>query len=245
MKTKSGPKTIGLCGYCGRTEPLTRDHIPPQCLFEKPYPSDLITVPCCEGCRAGWSDDDEYFRAAVVANLNVHGEPKAQQAWDGLLRSMGKPTKKGFAKRILQDIHDVEVESESGIYLGTAAAFSLDKTRIDRVLQRIIRGLFFHAFQCPLPSSHEALCHLQQFGFGYLSQELNGITFPPPRSTGNGIFEFTYRQTHEDKHSSVWIGSFYGRLPFIGFTRPKSTPEKKRAASNECVHLIAEKAGSG
>jgi hypothetical protein len=157
---------------------------------------------------------------------------------------MGKPQKRGFAKRILQGIHDVEVTSESGIYLGTAAAFSLDKVRIARVLQRIIRGLFFHVFQRPLPSSHEALCYLQQFGLNYLSQNLNGITFPAPRRAGKGAFEFTYRQTHEDKHSSVWIGSFFGRLSFIGFTRPISAPDKKRT-SNERVQPIADKAGSG
>lgn len=227
MKSKSGHKKVGTCGYCGRTEPLTRDHIPPRSLFEKPYPSDLITVPCCETCREGWSDDDEYFRAAVVSSLNVYGESKAQQACDALLRSIEKPQKKGFAKRILQSLHDVEIKSESGIYLGTVPAFSLDKSRIHRVLQRIIRGLFFHSFQCPLPLSYEALCYFQQFGFGYLPQKLNMITFPQSHSIGNGTFEFSYRQIHEDKNSTVWVGLFYSRLPFIGFTRPKSRHEKK------------------
>jgi len=42
---------IGICVYCGKKLPLTKDHIPPKNLYSKPRPSNLITVPCCEKCN--------------------------------------------------------------------------------------------------------------------------------------------------------------------------------------------------
>lgn len=37
------------------------EHVPGKCLFPKPRPTDLITVPACEQCNNGSSLEDEYF----------------------------------------------------------------------------------------------------------------------------------------------------------------------------------------
>jgi len=56
----------GECVYCGHTKPLTDDHIPPQSLFRKPRPADLIAVPSCRQCNISASKDDEYFKTVIV-----------------------------------------------------------------------------------------------------------------------------------------------------------------------------------
>jgi hypothetical protein len=61
VSVSSQPKKSGQCAYCGKKQPVTDDHIPPKNLFPKPRGSNLITVPCCEFCRKGWSENDEYF----------------------------------------------------------------------------------------------------------------------------------------------------------------------------------------
>ena len=49
------------CAYCG--EPATTyDHVPPQCLYTRPLPSNLVTVPACAACNNGASKDDAEFR---------------------------------------------------------------------------------------------------------------------------------------------------------------------------------------
>ena len=49
-----------ICVYCG--EPATtKDHVPPRCLLEKPYPTNLRTVPCCSRCNSKFSLDEQYF----------------------------------------------------------------------------------------------------------------------------------------------------------------------------------------
>src|SRR5215475_13203966 len=123
------PKKIGQCAYCGKESPLTRDHIPPENLFPKPKASNLITVPCCVPCYKGWSDDDEYFRAAILCSARVSEEEMAQGAMAPLLRSVAKPTKRGFAKMLLDSIKEMEIETEAGLYLGKLPTLRLDQER--------------------------------------------------------------------------------------------------------------------
>ncbi len=52
-----------LCVYCQEVVGSTDDHVPPALLFPKPRPSDLITVPACPQCNAGFEKDEEYIRA--------------------------------------------------------------------------------------------------------------------------------------------------------------------------------------
>jgi len=52
------------------------DHIPPKTIFGDKKPSDLITVPACEGCNNGCSLDDEYFK-----QLWPNVRDRRQQGW--------------------------------------------------------------------------------------------------------------------------------------------------------------------
>ncbi len=53
------------CVYC-RSRAEARDHVPPKCLLEKPYPKNLLTVPSCRRCNANFSLDEEYFLVALA-----------------------------------------------------------------------------------------------------------------------------------------------------------------------------------
>jgi hypothetical protein len=71
-----------FCVYCGATENLTEDHVPPQCLFPKPRPR-LIKVPACKACHAPTSKDDEYFRMGVC----IRGYPERKSLFHATLYS--------------------------------------------------------------------------------------------------------------------------------------------------------------
>lgn len=213
------PKKSGTCAYCGREGAVTRDHIPPRSFFPKPRPSDLITVPCCVDCHEGWSEDDEYFRAAVLSSAALWQAPGTVEVWNVLVRSLQKPTKQGFAKSFLSSIQDVEMETESGIYLGTAPVLKIQKERFDRVAQRIVRGLFFHEKGYPVPQGYLVLNIPHQFGIDHVLEVLKDVRIPPLRLVGDGRFAYTFRCTDEDPDSGVWISFFYRNLPFVGFTR--------------------------
>ncbi len=216
------PKRIGSCAYCGREAPITKDHIPPQNLFPDPKPSNLITVPCCEECRSGWSDDDEYFRLAVVSASNQYDGSHAEKVNETVLRSLRKPNKGGFARLVRESLMEIDVRTEAGIYLGTAGGLAINKKRFDQVAERIIRGLFWHEKRYPVPTGYEVTNRFSQFGLGPVLDALGNVRFASWRNIGNGVFLYTFAPTDEDPDSMVWLSVFYQRLPFAGFTvKPK------------------------
>ena len=57
---------IQLCIYCLKKIADTKNHIPPQSIFDKPLPKNLISVPSCFECNNSASTDDEYFRIVIT-----------------------------------------------------------------------------------------------------------------------------------------------------------------------------------
>ncbi len=138
-------KKVGMCAYCGETGLVTSDHIPPQNLLPKPKPLDLITVPCCESCRVGWSDDDEYFRLAIASSANVSDNPQA-------------------AAMVRKSLTQVDLITPAGLYIKTVGGLKIDKRRFTRVADRLIRGLFFHEQGHRVPEGYEVINQGFQFG---------------------------------------------------------------------------------
>src|SRR5262245_49333630 len=89
---------IGECVYCGKFRPLTDDHIPPRNLYPDPPPDNLITVPSCRPCNGGTSKDDEYFRLCLTRREDLKGHPARDAVWPAVLRSLGRPEARGFAR---------------------------------------------------------------------------------------------------------------------------------------------------
>lgn len=51
--------TKDVCCYC-LSYADTVDHIPSKVLLDKPYPDNLMDVPCCRDCNNAFSKDEEY-----------------------------------------------------------------------------------------------------------------------------------------------------------------------------------------
>jgi hypothetical protein len=82
---------FGECVYCGEQRELTRDHVPPRCLFSKPRPSDLITVPCCAHCNGDFQKHDEYFRIAITTGIDLEKFPKENADSIRALKNLAQP----------------------------------------------------------------------------------------------------------------------------------------------------------
>jgi len=215
------------CAHCGEMRRCGRDHIPPRALFHQANPGNLITVPCCEPCRLVQPLDDEYFRAAVISCERVFDAPLAQSARESFLRSLTYPESQGFATSLSRNVIRVVSETAAGIYLGDHLEMQLEVPRINRVSQRIVRGLFCHERKRPLPQNYEVIGRLSPDGIDSILEILKreGIMFPPIRSVGNGVFEYTFRASEEDLDSTILLALFYQHLYFVGFTR--QLPERR------------------
>lgn len=133
---------------------------------------------------------------------------------------------------IIESICEIPLETDSGIYLGHAPVLKFDQDRVNRVSQRIVRGLFFHEKGYPLPAGYEVSGLLKQFGMEPLLETLrqHGVSFPAPRIIQSGVFAYTFRATSEDPNTTMWLALFYQKLPFVGITE---LPQQMRK-QDEC-----------
>lgn len=129
----------GECYLCGAPA-TTRDHIPPLGVFPEPRPTDLVTVPACCACNRSRSLDDEYFRLAVAAGSRDSPQSIALLHQRIIPRMRKNPA---LIVEFMRSVRRVEVHSAGGVCLGRAPAFSFDRPRIQSVIDKIVRGLFF------------------------------------------------------------------------------------------------------
>ena len=52
------------CIYCGESAD-TREHCPSRAFLEKPYPTNLPTLPACKRCNNGFSADENYTKNLI------------------------------------------------------------------------------------------------------------------------------------------------------------------------------------
>lgn len=217
----------GVCLYCGFYGEITRDHIPPKSLFPNPLPKDLITVPACRSCNEGMSADDEYFRNAISMREDVASHPAIGDVLSRVISSFGRPKQTKFSSRFLSTISHKDRLTKSGIFIDQVPVMSADLDRINRVADRIIRGLYFHEFGVKVPS-HLQVSSREISGFAGLSREelapiialIRETRHAPHHAVGGTIFCYRYVLFEEFPLSGFWVLRFYERVGFVCFVHP-------------------------
>lgn len=132
----SEPHASEQCYLCG-AEATTRDHIPPEQLFEV-LPLNIITAPACQDCNNSLGKEEEYFRALLTMECYERSD-LARRIWDGpVVRSLWKVGFPGLRLRLLK---------QTGlINLSTGVLRTLvvgEGKRVARVIRKIVRGIYF------------------------------------------------------------------------------------------------------
>jgi hypothetical protein len=118
------------CLYCG-VMATTRDHVPPRCLLEKPYPPNLKTISACSKCNKSFSLDEEYFLTVLAHIGTTHSLTSKVEAGGIVDRALSQsPT---FDDRIVNSL----LVTEDG-----RISFQAEINRISRIVQKIAYGLF-------------------------------------------------------------------------------------------------------
>lgn len=222
------PSQAEQCAYCDSMGAVTRDHIPPKLIFSKPRPNNLITVPACPRCHSvTTSKDDEYFRLALQVRDGVADHPDVVKTRSTLLRSLVHPEKVGMARGLLAKIIAAEFVTPTGIFIKHGLALETDMRRIRLVVQRTIRGLFYHHQQHRLPDGYDTLvCDEENFRSwpaketNVIESWLKVILARELFTIGNGVFSYGFGSDPNYPNNSCWILIFYERARFIGLTLP-------------------------
>jgi hypothetical protein len=201
----------GECALCGATGEMTREHVPPQCLFLKPRPQNTITVSLCQSCNHSYHLDDEYFRVLVGASPQPS---KAQLAlWDEKVIRSSFLRSRGLKIRLTQDadfvqryaLHDT-MEFQDGTPLPRDMVpflIAFDRARISRVVDKIVRCLYFHHQKHRLRGqvSVEMMCP---------EDSVLDATITQPSGRVGLANEFLYRFVEKCHGHTMWYLIFYG-----------------------------------
>lgn len=216
----------GVCTYCGARGMITRDHVPPKSLFAAPRPA-LITVPACLDCHGPTNKDDEYFRS-VLSLRDTANTPDAEAAREGFLRSLQRVDQAGLKRAFLSGVRQVRVRTPAGIHLGTRGVYDVELERLDRVISRTIRGLYFHHHKVRLPPdakvtswAEDGLHDLDWSGKAALQKFLVPLGQAAEHIVGNAeTFRYRFVLAADAKYASAWLLTVYNSTNFIGLTIP-------------------------
>lgn len=209
------------CVYCSNNLGMTQDHVPPKSFFPRPRPSDLITVPSCQQCNQGAGKEEEFFLATFMFS-EAGSTPAGQQLWAEKLDRMYQKNL-GLRKTIARVLSDKLVWTPTGLYLGRHMTIKIDHPRLERVAEKIVRGLYYHEYGTPLPSNAEIMTMFLHTNAKFHAAQ----PYFPELGVGTrmwpGIFEYSRNRLLGSPEKSMWLMRFYSWAYFWAITGDGAT----------------------
>ena len=214
-----------ICYLCGRNidkKNRTLDHVPPQQIFpsrirKKFNLSKLVTLPTHRKCNEAFQADEVYFFNKI--GMVDYKNPVLREVWYDIRRSAQKPESQRFNQMLLSQVRE-EAKTPGGIIIPGKVAIEYDDTRINRVLWKIVRGLFFIEFSRILPEDTiHIVTYFQGQNLGIDPESVVKILNIVRNSDEHGqykrIFAYKYVVNPEEKKCAAWAVLFWDRHLFL------------------------------
>jgi len=203
-----------LCALCGVNEATTRDHVPPRAIFPKPRPA-LVTVPACLPCNLKGSKHDEAFRVYLSLHVGIDSEASSSLFTDGALRTLSHNQR--LRDVIVGGARKVRVMTPAGIYAGTATGVLWDSKAHDAVIERTLRGLYYHHYEGILGGRAK----IKVQWIRSIPNDIATVMKDSPLvRIGDGQFSYRRVIAADQPLSTIWLFSFYDRHLASGYTLP-------------------------
>jgi len=202
---------VEACFICGAVAD-TRDHVPPLGLFPKPRPSTLITVPACLACNRAKDRDDEYFRFIVSAAGDDTPAAAALRRQRILPRLRTHPA---LGHEIMRKSRIVDAVTPEGV-LAPRPALEFDFDRLQRVIAKMVKGLYLHVYGERLEG-----VAIEDFLLNPDPPADAKAYFAtlPRRTVAPDIFSFWCDRDPVDPRISIWFLGFFTQTLFVTQTK--------------------------
>ena len=209
---------LPLCIYCGKRSGSTEDHVPPRSLFPKPRPSNLVKVPACRECNAGFSDDDEMLALFICLQAGMVGK------WQSELHEKVKRAvqKNRRFQRILQQASpDIPVLAPDGSILEFVRLLSWTALPVKSSLERIVIGLAYHHYGIRVHESGYTKISIEPRETINCPEIVDVLQHCKFSSIGHEHeFEYRHGRATDSPFATVWEFVIYRAFHFVAFTIP-------------------------
>lgn len=213
-----------ICVYCGRHGILTEDHIPPKSLFPEAARSRLLKIPSCYSCNTGASKDDEYLRTMIALSAKTDRGASSDEISAAAIRSLARPEAARFLESIMRGITETFVPSPAGV-LVPASIGNVDLARFDRVIARVIKGIFYDERKTRLHSDYRVvnystagLTRIPATVAQQIQAQIEPLLALDPKLIGGREFVYWSHYNLGDFNESFWIIVIHRHHSFIGWT---------------------------
>jgi hypothetical protein len=203
-----------ICAICGERDGTTRDHVPPKAIFPKPRPDNLITVPACPECNNGASDNDDLFKVFLSMQAAGNNEIARRLFHEKTLRTLER--NQSLLSTIQEEVREINVVNNQG-QLETRTGFLWNSVAHDAVIERTIRGLYFHHTGLLVPYDTRLAV---QWLRGVHEEILQNLHLFNEVVLGDNQVTYKYMVSENDPRHSVWLFDFYGAHWASGHTSP-------------------------
>jgi hypothetical protein len=217
-------KRIQLCVLCGE-QPATKgegDHLPPQCIYPKPRPLGIPwnKVPACIPCNNGGSKDDEQFKLIIGLSTGEFQEDR-QQVVDSLAGTIAKNMR--LARQVLQKNQRGYGRRHGNVVAEPLVAVPFDREAYTRVIQRIVRGLYWQQSGRILSGDADIQVIPSQSMPAELAAPIKLLLGRAERVELNNA-TFVYKYLLEDDDSSFWGLQFFDHHFVFALVSPPTDP---------------------
>ena len=217
-----------MCALCGTRPATTSDHVPPKNIFPQPRPNDLVTVPACHECNNTGSKYDEEFRVFLSIQLGME-TPKTRELWTGgALRTLHRNNR--LRRHIIEKSWEVDLKTPGGISLGNRRAVLMPARPHNSVMDRTVRGLYFHHYGEILGPRISCKVTLLTGLPDDMSPVLEHMNLS---SLGAGALVYRHGRAVESPSDSLWFLNFYQRHLVMVETRSAARQRKHQEIETE------------
>jgi len=214
-------RSSGLCLYCGKRPATTRDHVIPTCLFPRPRPSNMITVPACQPCNDAKAACDGYFRDLCIVDLFYDpGDGVTRDVYDAVLRA-DRRGRSLVGRAARAHARQEPLYTRRGISLGRHSTLPVDEWRVTTLLSMIVRGLYYTCSGTRLRDDVVIeILRLDSLTINEFLADLAQYTPMGPLGIGTKVFSFMVLHGQEDASVTYWVLRFYGGIFYSVATTP-------------------------
>jgi hypothetical protein len=220
----------GLCAYCGAPS-STVDHVPPGSFFPRPRPSDLITVPSCVACNNRSSADEEYFLNVLMSHHRAEGPFVDALRAERFAETKKNPRTLRMARHMLSRVRMIRVQAPEGEQLRPALK-GIRADRLERVFEKICRGLYFREYGEPARARLRSITALDPSN-ELLRTEAVGLVLTAGLGgkVGRGEFEYRILRNSDSGATACFLLFWRALSAFVWLMRPKAIARVNRRRS--------------